>query len=142
MGGGARPASKPPGGMGGWGLAAGACSQEPLAQFPGSPALPQDSCSGCARISGPGVGGGLLEAGEQFPLFPPIRASCLCAAAFNSMDEEAHLSPVCEAQVSGPCPLARCRRRRRGGVPSGLSLCRWAQIVSCLMPTPVKAPGI
>lgn len=65
--------------MGESGLAA-ACDQEPLAQFPGSPALPQDSCSGCAHTSGPGVGGGLLEAGEKFPPSPPTGASSLCGS--------------------------------------------------------------
>ena len=65
------------------GAAGGARAGEPLAQFPGSPALPQDSCTGCARTSGPGVGGGVLEA-RGVPAVLTARASRLCS--FSQLD--------------------------------------------------------
>lgn len=145
-----RPGLQIPRRLAGWGRGAGCCSLcwEPLAQFPGSPALPQDSCSGCARTSGPGVGGGLLEAGEEFPPFPPTGHSRF-GCAFNSMGRGVPPEPHVRSRRAAPAHgraeahmTWQWRPQRCGEVPSSLSLCCCSQIVSCPMPTPMAAPSL
>ncbi|XP_053055491.1 uncharacterized protein LOC113602680 isoform X3 [Acinonyx jubatus] len=115
------PGGSSGGGRGDW--AAPACAREPLAQCPGSPALPWDSCSGCAHTSGPGVGGGVLEA-DAVPAVPSRHSRLVGQLLSAQQDEGSHLSSPWRVQAGGPPPAGRAQARvtwrwRPGAVAAG-----------------------
>lgn len=89
MGGGGR-ACKPPGGLG---------VGPPLAQFPGSPAQPRDSCDGCAQLPA-GCGRAQGSRRQKGCSRPSRRQSLLVCATVNLLGRGLHPSAMCEVQVS------------------------------------------
>lgn len=89
MGGGGR-ACKPPGGLG---------VGPPLAQFPGSPAQPRDSCDGCAQLPA-GCGRAQGSWRQKGPSRPAHRQSLLVRATENLLGRGLPPSAMCLVQVS------------------------------------------
>lgn len=89
MGGGGR-ACKPPGGLG---------VGPPLAQFPGSPAQPRDSCDGCAQLPA-GCGRAQGSWRQKGRSRPARRQSLLVRATENLLGRGLPPSAMCEVQVS------------------------------------------
>ncbi|XP_014388668.1 PREDICTED: uncharacterized protein LOC106724742 isoform X2 [Myotis brandtii] len=87
MGGGGR-ACKPPGG---WGVG------PPLAQFPGSPAQPRDSCDGCAQLPA-GCGRAQGSWRQKGSSRPSRRQSLLECATENLLGRGFPPSAMCEVQ--------------------------------------------
>ncbi|XP_036156668.1 uncharacterized protein LOC118651522 [Myotis myotis] len=113
MGGGGR-ACKPPGGLG---------VGPPLAQFPGSPAQPRDSCDGCAQLPA-GCGRAQGSRRQKGCSRPSRRQSLLVCATVNLLGRGLHPSAMCEVQdVAHPKapqkggPVTACRRPRCTALP-------------------------
>lgn len=139
-GGGGR-ACKPPGGLG-VGSAAGARAREPLAQFPGSPALPPRIPALGVSNFRPGRGWRAPGGKSAVPALPAARTSC-------DLLGRGVLSAL---RVRGPgerpLPTRRARRPHRGAEPAvewrgALQLepfCAQLEVVRCQDPWTLSAP--